>query len=251
MERRTACHFSETNVQKRIETKTIPSSSSPGHFSVRCVPKKQIKLKLSWCAILLLCHIKEGNDNNMQENQSDHVFSVPPPSTLTLFFMVQPSYWVHVSWQRLTDSGPKEEKRGEWIVAVELSLFSPVVFVLGVNGSLCSPNFADHREEAQRSHQPQPVRAPETGAQCFWETGSCSRIQKQIKMGYKWPNWAKKKKSFTQSDAADVRCPFRVHLSWRKRRFCRWQWTTSNCCMPWEEKVSSTDAEEMLLKRYF
>lgn len=42
--------------------------------------------------------------------------------------MVQPSHRVHVSWQRLADSGPKEEKRGEWIAALDLNLFSTVGF---------------------------------------------------------------------------------------------------------------------------
>lgn len=60
----------------------------------------------------------------MQENQSYH-FSLFA-NTISLSFslsisMVQPSHRVHVPWQRLTDSGPKEEKRGEWIIALGLN----------------------------------------------------------------------------------------------------------------------------------
>lgn len=43
--------------------------------------------------------------------------------------MVQSSHGVHVSRQRLTDSGPKEEKRSEWITALDLNQFSLVSLV--------------------------------------------------------------------------------------------------------------------------
>lgn len=94
--------------------------------------------------------------------------------------MVQPSHRVHVSWQRLADSGPKEEKRGEWIIALDLHLFSPVIFGwpwLSLRSSCC----VDHREETQRPHQPQPVRAQEAGSQCFWKTGYYSPNKNQLK----------------------------------------------------------------------
>ena len=52
------------------------------------------------------------------------ISSLPLPLSLSLS---QPSHRVHVSWQRLADSGPKEEKRGEWITALDLcNLFSAV-----------------------------------------------------------------------------------------------------------------------------
>lgn len=45
MERRTACHFTETNVQKRIKPKTILSSLLSRALVCRSMPKKQIRLK--------------------------------------------------------------------------------------------------------------------------------------------------------------------------------------------------------------
>lgn len=45
MERRTACHFTETNVQKRIKPKTISSSLLSRALLCSSVPKKQIRLK--------------------------------------------------------------------------------------------------------------------------------------------------------------------------------------------------------------
>lgn len=65
MERRTACHFTETNVQKRIKTKTILPSLLSRALLRLSVPKKLIRLR--GCAILPLCHITEGNNNNMQQ----------------------------------------------------------------------------------------------------------------------------------------------------------------------------------------
>lgn len=61
-----------------------------------------------------LCHIREGNNNNMEGNQSYP--SLPAVSSdLLLPFLptMQSSQRVHVSKQRLADSGPEEEKRGE------------------------------------------------------------------------------------------------------------------------------------------
>lgn len=46
--------------------------------------------------------------------------------------MVQPSHRVHVSRQRFSDSGPKEEKRSEWIIALALNLFRLVSFWFGL-----------------------------------------------------------------------------------------------------------------------
>lgn len=88
--------------------------------------------------------------------------------------MVQPSHRVHVSWQCVSDSGPKEEKRGEWIIALDLNLlfFGSALTVPLLSSSCC----VDHREEAQRPDQPQPVRAQEAGAQCFWEAGNSSWV---------------------------------------------------------------------------
>lgn len=45
MERRTACHFTETNVQKRIKPKTSSSSLLSRALVRCCLPKKQIRLK--------------------------------------------------------------------------------------------------------------------------------------------------------------------------------------------------------------
>lgn len=45
MERRTACHFTETNVQKRIKPKTISSSLLSQALLCLSVPKKLIRLK--------------------------------------------------------------------------------------------------------------------------------------------------------------------------------------------------------------
>lgn len=124
--------FTETNVQKCIKPKQSCLSLLSRTLLCSSVPKKQIRLKgadVPSC----LCHIKEGNSNNMQRNQSHraspcakatppnkHLLHPRPPSLPVS--MVQPSHRVHVSWQRLADSGPKEEKRGEWITASDLNL---------------------------------------------------------------------------------------------------------------------------------
>lgn len=67
-----------------------------------------------------------GNSNKMPPNQSHRAALCAKPTTHThahllhppsLSPMVQPSHRVHVSWQRLSDPGPQEEKRGERIMA--------------------------------------------------------------------------------------------------------------------------------------
>lgn len=134
MERRTACHFTETNVQKRIKPKTISSSLLSRALLCCSVPKKQIRLKgadVPSCLCVILRRVIITICSGIKVNM---FLSVPMPSLSFLFLspsisMVQPSHWVHVSWQRLADSGPKEEKRGEWITALDLNLFSPVVLV--------------------------------------------------------------------------------------------------------------------------
>ena len=134
MERRTACHFSETNVQKHITPKTISSSLLSRAIFCLSLPKKQIRLKgadVPFC----LSHIKEGNNNNMQD-QSYRISlcapAIPPyPSSLSFFYtisMAQPSHRVHVPWQCLSNSRPKEEKRGKWIKTLDLNLFRAVFF---------------------------------------------------------------------------------------------------------------------------
>lgn len=137
------------------------------------------------CVVL---RVGGGNSNKMPPNQSHRAALCAKPTTHThthahllhppsLSPMVQPSHRVHVSWQRLSDPGPQEEKRGERIMAslILISLkkkkrkFAWVFFFsscpLDVASPLASLRRADHREEAARPDQPQPVGAQEAGAQ--------------------------------------------------------------------------------------
>ncbi len=135
MERRTACHFTETNVQKRIKPKTISSSLLSRAFLCCSVPKKQIKLKgaeVPSCLCVILRRVIITICRRIKVTMSFYANAIPPISLISFFLslsvsMVQPSHRVHVSRQRLADSGPKEEKRGEWIRALGLNLFRPVV----------------------------------------------------------------------------------------------------------------------------
>lgn len=89
-----------------------------------------------------------------------HAHLLHPPS---LSPMVQPSHRVHVSWQRLSDPGPQEEKRGERIMAslILISLkkkkkeslcgcFFFCFFFVSLMSPLLSPPFAEQIIEKRR-----------------------------------------------------------------------------------------------------
>lgn len=140
-ERRTACHFTETNVQKCIKVKTISSSLLSRALLFFSVPKKQIRLKgvgVPSC----LCVILRRVIITICRKIKWFFFFLPlcpflliSLSCFNTIFAVQPSHWVHVSRQRLADSGSKEEKRGEWIRSLDVSRFC--LFFSWVCNSVC------------------------------------------------------------------------------------------------------------------
>lgn len=118
MERSTARHFTETNVQKRIKTKTILSFLHSGHSFGFFVPKQQIRLKgtdVPSCLCVILRRVIITICKRIKV--TTHTLLSLSLILLSLSFfsisVVQPSHWVHVSWQCLADSGSKEEERGE------------------------------------------------------------------------------------------------------------------------------------------
>ena len=127
----------------------------------------------------------------MQENQSHCVAlcanAIPPH--LPLFRSLSLSPWCSPVTGSMSPGSAsqilaRKKRRGvsglqPWILI--FSVLLGFLFFFGLPWlSLCSSSSVDHREEAQRPDQPQPVRAQEAGAQCFRETGNSSRSKGRI-----------------------------------------------------------------------
>lgn len=232
MERSTARHFTETNVQKRIKTKTILSFLHSGHSFGFFVPKQQIRLKgtdVPSCLCVILRRVIITICKRIKV--TTHTLLSLSLILLSLSFfsisVVQPSHWVHVSWQCLADSGSKEEERGEWFFWSFLTSGATLILLLVWLIYGC-PHFQiiEKRRRDRINHSLSELRRLVPSA-----------FEKQVKL-YISVCENSHQIDLCVSELNDGSLLCRAHQSWRKQRSCRWQWIISNCCTPWEEKVS-------------